>query len=166
MELPSADTPLPAARVRGASGNREPERDRPRVCDDDIEERRLRDDGEIAGCPRGQRALAAVLLVTERDDQLPGEAVEHFVARSARTAPRMAGTPPFSTRRARIPAVTDLARPRVGPPGSPGGNDVHVAAQHQTPAAGPTGPGQDPTVSVSRVTSSPGQADLARISAG
>ena len=80
--------------------NGEPERDRAGVGDDDVEVGRLGDDRQVArraGPDRGERALPAVLLRRDQHDhQLAVEAIAgRRRDRSARTAARIAATPPF-----------------------------------------------------------------------
>ena len=161
------------ARVRGATRDGEPERDRAGVGDDDVEAGRLRDHAGVAGragADRRERPLAAVLLGRdEGDEQLAGERRERARRRERPHGTEDRGDAALHVARAAAvqAAVADLAGPRVGGPGrgSPGGHDVHVRRQDQPPAAGrPARPST--TGSVVRGTSSPGQAGSSRIAAG
>ena len=86
--------------VRGAAGNGQPERDRAGVGDDDVEAGRLGDDRGVAGAAgpdRREHPLAAVLLGRDgdRDDLARRSASAAPDATSARSAARIATTPPF-----------------------------------------------------------------------
>ena len=125
-----------------------------------------------AGPDRGERALAAVLLGRhERDDELAVErARARRVATSARTAPRIAATPPFMSQAPRPyrRAVADLGRPTDRPSTSRdrpaarrrGGRTGRSAGRPARPTRPMT------TGRLDRGVSSPGQAGSARIAAG
>ena len=162
----------PLRRVGRATRDGQPERDRPGVGDDDVERRRLRDDRQVArraGPDRGERPLAAVLLGRhERDEQLALRAPRaRPLRRSARTAPRIAATPPFMSQ-----APRPYSRPsRISPPHgsavhvarSPGGHDVECG-RTGTSRRPPDRPRRPMTTGSARPgISSPGQAGSARI---
>ena len=146
--MSSADTPSRRwRRVGRPARDGQPERDRAGVGDHDVEVRRLGDDREVAGGAgpdRGERALPAVLLGRdERDEQLAGEPSPAPAATSARTAPRIAATPPFMSQAPRPYSRPSRmsAAPRIGRPGRriAGWDHVEVARQDR-PAARPAGP--------------------------
>ena len=120
----------PLRGVGGPARDGEPERDRAGVGDDDVEVGRLGDDRHVAGHAgpdRREHPLAAVLLGRhDRDDELAGQAfAARAVATSARTAARIAATPPFMSQAPRPNSSPSriVAGPRVvvQVDGSPGG---------------------------------------------